>query len=256
MKQFSIFLVFCSLVLTGCGVEQVPVVSEASAEARIDVRIRWAKEHIRKGEYEEAKRPLTGALEVDKGSPKALNLLAFVFQQQGDMLLAEEYYKRMLKSDASFAPGRNNYGIFLMIQNRYDEACPHLAAASNDPLYTGRPQALENLAGCYQLAGQQELSEETYRRVLRLTPNSAITLIELASLVYERGESGEAWQLFDRFSELVNQRKVEHSAKSLWLGVRLSREGRDPSMAATYALLLKNLFPQSSEYQLYKESRQ
>ncbi len=256
MKYLLTSLMVCLLVLTGCQSNQTTLAPKGTKEARIDVRMRWAKQHIQKGEYEEAKRPLTSALEIDPKHPKVLNVLAFVFQQQGEMDLAEQYYKKMLVADKTFAAGQNNYGIFLMIQQRYQEACGYLDNASSNPLYEGRPQALENLASCYMLSGQLTKAEETYRKVLRLSPNSAITIVELANLIYERGDGGEAWQLFNQYSELVNSRKVDHSAKSLWLGVRLSRDGRDPGMAATYALLLKNLFPNSPEYQRYKESRQ
>ena len=255
MKRISVLLVLCVFVLAGCQAKQERIDAKASEEARIDVRIRWAKEHIQKGEYEEAKRPLTGALDISPVHPKALNLLAFVFQQQGEMALAEEYFNKMMVADPDFAAGRNNYGIFLMIQRRYGEACPHFFKASSNPLYEGRPQTLENLASCYLLSHQNRLAEDTFRQVLRLSPDSSITLIELAGLVYQRGETGEAWHFFERFSNLVNNKRIQHNAKSLWLGVQLSREGRDPGMAATYALLLKNLFPESPEYQLYKESK-
>jgi type IV pilus assembly protein PilF len=255
VKQLILILVVSALGLAGCQSNKTTIAPKQTEEARIDVRMRWAKQHIQKGEYEEAKRPLTSALDINPRHPKVLNLLAFVFQQQGEIALAEKYYKQMLKADSSFAAGQNNYGIFLMVQRRYEEACVHLDKASANPLYEGRPQALENLASCYMLAGQLTRAEETYRNVLRLNPSSPITIIELANLVYERGDSGEAWNLFSRYSELVNSRQTEHSAKSLWLGVRLSRDGRDPGMAATYALLLKNLYPNSPEYELYKESR-
>ncbi len=256
MKRLSVLLLLSVLGLVGCQTQKESLASKATEEARIDVRIRWAKQHIQNAEYEEAKRPLTQAVEINPKNPKVLNLLAFVFQQQGEMELADSYYQQMLKAEPDFAAGHNNYGIFLMLQKRYPEACTHLHLASANPLYEGRPQALENLASCYLLDGQQAKAEETYRQVLRLSPSSAITLVELANLVYARGDSGEAWSLFGRFSDMVNQRVAEHSAKSLWLGLRLAREGRDVGMATTYALLLKNLFPSSPEYQLYKESRQ
>ncbi len=256
MSRLAILFLLGVLTLTGCAARTEPIVNRESDQARTDVRIRWAKQHIQLGEYEEAKRPLTQALEISPRSPDVLNLLAFVFQQQGETALAEQYFKEALAADPTFAPGQNNYGIFLMIQKRYQEACAHLNTAAKNPLYEGRPQALENLAGCYLLSGESALAEATYRQVLRLNPDSVTANIELASLAYERGDSGEAWSRFSRFSELVNLRRTEHTAKSLWLGVQLARDGRDPGMAATYALLLKNLYPDSPEYMRYKESRQ
>jgi type IV pilus assembly protein PilF len=149
----------------------------------------------------------------------------------------------------------NNYGIFLLFEERYQQACQHLKRASEDPLYDQRTQALENLASCYSLSGKSELAEETYQQVLRLNPNSTNGLVEMGAIEYARDEYGKAYQYYERFSSLIRLRQAEHTAKSLYLGVLLSRQNNDPGRAATYALLLKNMYPDSVEYQRYKESR-
>lgn len=255
MKRLSFITVLAIFLMVGC--QSKPTTTERkSIDARIDVRIRWAQEHIQKAEYEFAKRPLTQALDIDPEHPKVLNLLAYVFQQQGEMLVADEYYQKMLKVSPNFATGQNNYGIFLMVQGRYLEACERFKAAAHNPLYEGRPRALENLASCYLAAGNTKASEETYRKVLMLTPGAPNSIIGLASLLYQNGDKGEARALFEQYAEMLEMRRTSHTAKSLWLGVRLSRDDNDVGMAATYALLLKNMFPKSPEYQSYKESRQ
>lgn len=255
MKRISFVIVLALMSLIGC--QSQPTTSEQkSLDNRIDVRIRWAQEHIQQGQYELAKRPLTQALDIDPNSPKALNLLAYVFQQQGEMILAEEYFSKMLTVAPNFAAGQNNFGGFLMSQGRYDEACVRFKFAAENPLYEGRPKALENLAICYSAAGHEKEAENVYRQVLGLTPDAPLATVGLAAMLYEQGKQGEARSFFDQFSESVDRRRANHTSKSLWLGVQLSRDDNDIGMAATYALLLKNLFPNSSEYQLYKESRQ
>ena len=149
----------------------------------------------------------------------------------------------------------NNYGIFLLLQERYQDACQYLAKAAGDPLYDQRTDALENLASCYSLVGDAESAEQTYLQVLRLNPNAGNALVEMGAIEYEREAFGKSYNYFERFSSLVRLRQVEHSAKSLYLGVLLARKNSDPGRAATYALLLKNMYPESSEYQRYKESR-
>lgn len=244
------------VLLVGCAARPVETVGKrGSQQQRIAAWNRVASEYIHMGKYEEAKRPLKQALAIDPKASDSLNLLAFVFQNQGEIEVADKYYKQSLASDPGSAQTHNNYGIFLLLQKRYDEACSQLEEASQDPLYDQRTQSLANLANCYRLGDNLSQAEETFQKVLRLDPNNSTAILELAAMALDRGDSGRSWQLFSRFSELVNLRRVEHNPQSLWLGIRLSREGRDPSMAATYALLLKNLFPDSREYQLYKESR-
>lgn len=255
MKRISFVIVLALVTLIGCQ-SQPTASNQKSIDNRIDVRIRWAQEHIQLGQYELAKRPLTQALDIDPNSPKALNLLAYVFQKQGETQLAEEYFSKMLEVAPGFAAGQNNFGGFLMSLGRYEEACARFKLAAENPLYEGRPKALENLAICYSAAGRSAEAESVYRQVLGLTPDAPLATVGLATMLYEQGKKGEARTFFNQFSESVDRRRANHTSKSLWLGLQLSRDDNDIGMAATYALLLKNLFPNSVEYQSYKESRQ
>ena len=249
-------LITAILLLAGCATTQVDSkYTQKSVAERVTAWNNVAREYIHNGQFEQAKRPLKRALEIDPKASESLALLAFVFQQQQETDIADSYYRQALNQDRANATINNNYGIFLMLQQRYDEACPSLAKAASDTLYGQRTQALENLAACYKAAGKGPQSETTYQQVLRVNPNSTRAILELTELALERGDTARAWELFERFGYLVRNRVAEHSARSLWLGVRLSRLAEDASKAATYALLLKSSFPQSREYQQYKESR-
>nr|WP_246480933.1 type IV pilus biogenesis/stability protein PilW [Motiliproteus sediminis] len=251
-----IVLLFTVVALAGCATTEVDsrYTTKAVAE-RVEAWNNVARCYIQNGSYEQAKRPLQRALEINPQSGESLALMAFVFQRQQESDIADQYYRQALESEPDNATVNNNYGIFLMLQQRFDEACGYLALAAAEPLYAQRSQSLENLASCYRAAGDAKRSEATYRQVLGLNPNSAVALIELADLAYVRGDTAESWELFNRHGSLVRNRVAEHTAKSLWLGVRLARASEDPSMAATYALLLKSSYPDSAEYRQYKESR-
>ena len=248
-------LITTVLVFSGCATQVDSRFSQKTVGERVAAWNDVAREYIQNGQYEQAKRPLKRALEINPKAGESLALLAFVFQSQQEDDIADSYYRQALYQDGDNATINNNYGIFLLLQRRYAEACPTLAIAAADPLYGQRTQALENLAACYKAAGQAAQSEATYRQVLRVDPNSPRAMLELAELALARGDSATSWELFDRFGNLVRNRVAEHTAQSLWLGVRLSRLAEDASRASTYALLLKSSFPQSREYQQYKESR-
>jgi type IV pilus assembly protein PilF len=245
------------LFLAGCVTQNETLSKyQVTDNGRVESRIQWAREHIRLGEYEQAKRPLKQGLKILPHSPELLNLLAFVFQQQGEKALAESYYVKALKSDSGYAPAQNNFGIFLLQEQRYSQACEHLQKAASEPLYERRTQSLENLGSCYLHSGQFDKAQETYTSVLKLVPESPTALLQLGGLAFEGREVSVAGQYFNRFAKMISLKRASHSAQSLWLGLRLSRENNDPSKAATYALLLKNMFPNSPEYQRYKESHQ
>jgi type IV pilus assembly protein PilF len=79
-------------------------------------------------------------------------------------------------------------------------------------------------------------------------------LIELSSVLLNKGETEQAISYFEQFSRMIDAKQVQHSAKSLWLGVRIARAQNEAVNAATYGLILRSLYPESIEYSQYKES--
>ena len=59
----------------------------------------------------------------------------------------------------------------------------------------------------------------------------------------------EAQGFYSRYNKSARQ-----NARSLWLGVQLARIFDQQDEAASYALLLKNIFPASAEYKAYLDS--
>ncbi|MEH6651155.1 MAG: type IV pilus biogenesis/stability protein PilW [Motiliproteus sp.] len=253
--KFKLALTLAVLLQVGCSVQDSSTYKQKTSPERVDAWNNVAREYIRQGQFENAKRPLKQALEIDQGASSSLVLMAYVFQSQGENETAEEYYKKALSGASNDSTIHNNYGIFLLLAERYPEACKHLAVAADDPLYDQRIQAMENLASCYSNAGHGGKAEKSYLQVLRLNPNSANAIVEMSAIEYKREEYGKSFQYFEQYSDLVRLKQADYTAKSLYLGVLLSRENNDPGRSATFALLLKNMYPNSLEYQRYKESR-
>ncbi len=253
--NFTRLLAVALLLLTGCATQDGSMYQQKPVSERIQAWNNLASEYIRLQQYEDAKRPLKQALAIDSKASTSLMLMALVFQHQDEYVTAGEYYRKALHVAPGNAMINNNYGVFLLNRQRYAEACLYLSKAANDPLYVQRIWALENLASCYNQSAQTEQAEQTYLQVLRLSPNVAGALIALGTIEYQRQAYGTASSYFERFSSLVRLRQAEHTPNSLYLGVLLAREHNDSGKAATYALLLKNLYPDSIEYQRYKETR-
>tara|TARA_R110001583_G_scaffold59727_3_gene177579 strand:+ start:843 stop:1607 length:765 start_codon:yes stop_codon:yes gene_type:complete len=253
--KFTKAVIVTTLLLTGCATQNDSQYQQRAIPERVQAWNNVAREYIRLEQYENAKGPLKEALNINPKASASLMLMALVFQHQGEQETADIYYKKALAEAPDDSIINNNYGAFLLNTQRYSDACGYLAKAANDPLYNQRVWALENLASCYSRSNQAEQAEQTYLQVLRLNPNSASALVELATIEFERKELGKSFKYFERFSSLVRLHQGEHTAKSLYLGVLLSRQNSDPGKAATYALILKNIYPDSIEYQRYKEAR-
>ncbi|GGC11727.1 type IV pilus biogenesis/stability protein PilW [Marinobacterium zhoushanense] len=230
--------------------------SNSSPDAALESYTSLGLQYLRAGNTASAKGPLLRALEIDDGYAPAFNALALVFQAEDDLSIAESYFRKAVAADPQSAMIHNNFGAFLFAQQRFDEACQELARATEDPFYQARAQAFENMGRCYRKIGRLDVAEHAFNRALTLSRQRPIAMVELADILLEKGDQAGAAVLFDQFREYVDSKQIDHFPLSLWVGVRVARYEKQSGRAATYALLLKNMFPESAEYQLYKESAQ
>lgn len=250
-------LLLSATLMTGCAGQQTGSGNAASSpQEALEAYTSLGLQYLQAGNTVNAKMSVQRAIEIDSNYAPAYNAMALIFQSEQEFVLAEEYFKKALARDATSAMIHNNYGAFLFARQRYQEACRELNQATIDPFYPQRAQALENLGRCYLLVDSTDEAQESFRRSLAINGNRPLALVELSALLLDRNDIAGSNRLFERFRELVEQKRTEHTAKSLWLGIRLARAERNVSRAATYALLLKNLYPKSQEYRLYEETAQ
>lgn len=253
MNVLRFTLLLALLVLGGCAAESARRGVDGGDAANA-AYTRLGVEYLQAGDLQGAKNSFLKSLAIAPDDAEAHNGLALAFQLEGEPELAEEYFRKAARLAPQSAMIHNNLGAFLFAAQRYDEACEELAQATQDPFYNRRSQAFENLGRCYSYLNQSAAAKHAFERALQISPNRAISIIELTGLELDAGNVDAAEVYFERFTDLVEKRRVEHFAKSLWVGIRIARERGQVSQAATYALLLKNLFPDSPEYKLYEES--
>ncbi|GGO85977.1 type IV pilus biogenesis/stability protein PilW [Marinobacterium nitratireducens] len=246
------------LALAGCSSNstQQQGMQSASKDDTLEAYTQLGLQYLRAGDTLSAKDALQRALEIDDDYAGIYNGLALIFQVEQEFDLAEKNFRKAVSLDSDSAIFHNNFGAFLYARGRYEEACTELARATEDPFYPRRAQSFENLGRCYRTLGRSEAAQHAFERALHLGPVRSLALLELTDLHLRAGRVSEAQSYYDRFSELIDSRQVEHSAQSLWLGIQLSRLNGNGTRAATYSLLLKSLYPQSPEFALYKESMQ
>lgn len=245
------------LLMAGCSSNTTQNgMQRASPEAALEAYTQLGLQYLRAGDTVSAKDALQRALEIDDDYAGIYNGLALVFQVEQEFDLAEENFRKAVSLESDSAIYHNNFGAFLYARGRYEEACVEIARATEDPFYPQRAQSFENLGRCYRMIGRPDAAQHAFERSLRLGPNRPLALLELAELHLKAGRLVEAQRYYDQFSALIDLRQVEHSAQSLWLGIQLARINGDSTRAATYSLLLKNLYPQSPEYALFKETTQ
>ena len=252
MNGLKVALLLLVIMITGCAGDNV-----RSPQERADASAAYTRlglEYLQTQDLQGAKNAFQKALSLNEKEAQALNGLALVFQMEQEMDLSETYFRKAIAADVESAQIYNNYGAFLFSQKRYSDACRQLARATEDPFYGQRGQAFENLGRCYLHLERKDAAEHALQRALQLNPNRPLALVQLSELLLDKGEAEQAGRHFERFSTLVEKKRVNHFPKSLWLGIQLSRYQGDSVQAATYALILKNLYPESTEYRQYEES--
>jgi type IV pilus assembly protein PilF len=249
--------VFCLsaglLLLPGCVTTTERVFSkEPDPQQALKTRVQLARSYIGEQNWEDAKRNLRVAASIDPNSPEVHEAFALVYQSTGEYELAEESFKKAIALKKPFSRARNNYAVFLYSQERYSEAESQLEVVIKDTLYEARPRAFINLGLCRVRLDNLAGAREAFTRALAMDRTNRIALVEMANIEFEEGN----WELASRYLENYQMVVRRQSAPALWLGVRVASKLDDEDALASRALALRNLYPESAEYQAYERAVQ
>ena len=243
----TVVLLGLSLLLTACITTSTEVF-ESSPEDALEARVQLARSYIGEQNWEYAKRNLKLAQDIDPNSPDVYEAFALVYQSTGEYELAEESFKRAISLRKPFSRARNNYAAFLYSQDRLEEAEEQLEVVVQDTLYEGRPRAFINLGLCQRRLGKNDKARVAFTRALAMNRSNTLAMLELAHIEFDAGN----WRESEGYMEMYKRFARRQSPRALWLGIRLSRQLEDPDAEASYALALRNLFPDSPEFQAYQ----
>lgn len=249
-----LFAVLASIFLPGlnaCVTSTESVFTdEASPEKTLERRVELARQYIGEGNWEDAKRNLKIASEIDPRNAEVHEAFALVYQSTGEFELAEQSFETAIKLNRNFSRARNNYAAFLFSQERYKDAEVQLDYVVKDTLYAARPRAYVNLGLCRLQLFNPQGAEEAFVRALSMDRTNAIAMLEVAQLRFDAKDWTSAYRYYESYRRVVRQQ----SARALWLGIRIAREQGDLNAEGSYVLALSNRYPDSAEYQAYLRS--
>lgn len=204
--------------------------------------------YLNQGQVARAKSKLTYALKLAPSLPETHTALGYFFESVGEIKEAESHYRKAIKHAKNVGAVYNNFGAFLCRQSRYLEADKAFRLALEDKGYTRTAEVYENAGICALKAEEVAKAESYLQTAIRRDPKRANAIVELADLVFHKGETERASKLLAQYKQIS-----EPSAKSLWLGIQIAERQGNKNGAASQGLLLKNRFPNSKEYQTYLE---
>lgn len=240
-------LILSLLLLNACANNTGPGRNPALQTAQTTNEVAMANlnlgiEYLRSGNMEAALDKLNRALQADAGYFGTHNALGLLYQRLGDPAQAERHFKRAIALNQNDSGSKNNYGLFLCQNKRFDEAEKVFIQAASNPLYETPAVAYANAGTCALMNNQPAPAEKYFRQALSISPEIPSALIQMAQLSYDQDNFLNARAYLQRFQSVAR-----HTPASLLLGIRIEQQLGDRNAVASYELLLKNNFADSVE---------
>jgi len=238
VKRAGCALLFAAALLGGC-------VSQAEQERRqrlVETHTQLGASYLQRGQIDIAKENLQQALEADADDSAANNMMALLQWRLKEYDEAERHFRRAVGAGKDTAEAQNNYGTFLCERGKVDEAVKWFERAAADPFYKTPAIAEENAGLCLMRKPAPAVAEKYFRQALRLEPVLPKSLLQMAHISFDAGNTLSARGFIQRHLQVAPD-----SAEALWLAVRIERALRNKNEEASYALRLKSKFPDSPE---------
>ena len=247
-----VVFVLCG-VLAGCagikGGEPEPTKDRVTASDETQqaslarMRLELAGGYFGRGQMTTALDQVKLALIADPSMGAAYNLRGLIYANLGDERLAEESFRRALQLDARDADTMQNYGWYLCQRKRYPEADAWFMQALDVPQYRDSARTYLTQGMCMLSAGRAVEAERALERSMAIDPNNPRTFVELAELLYTRGDYERSRGLIRR----VNESRELASPRTLWLAARIENRLGNAGAARDLGRTLVSRFPETRE---------
>lgn len=225
---------------------------EPSDEQAVQDYVQLATGYYDAGDMRGARRHINNALDLNDRNSNIYNILALVFQSEGDIELAEENFQRAIGLDRENSRARNNYAALLFEANRYREAYEQLEQVTQDVNYNNRAIAFENLGRAALRIDRADDARVAFRRALQLNSNLYVSALELAILEADVGNWQSARRFFQQYMTTVDFYSIPHTPRALLAGIQIEGEFRNRELVDGFTRILTTLYKDSPEYLMYQ----
>lgn len=235
-------MVLAMVILAGCSTQGPKSSAEIQSQNRAKLHTELGAAYYSQGQMAIALDEFTRATELDSSYAAAYTGLGLVHAALRQDAKAESNFKRALQLDPENSESHNNYGTFLCVRNRIDEAITEFLTAISNPLYPTPESAYLNAGICALKKKDTKNAEAYLLNALRLQPGLRSASYQLANLYFNKGE-----HLQTRTYLQQAMQNIEPTPEMLWLGVRNERILGGKDAEASYRLLLRKKYPNSDE---------
>lgn len=220
-------------------------------DRRAAVRMELAALHYGRGQYSTALDEIKLALQSKPDLGPAFALRGLVYASMGEESLADDNFNRAMQINPRDTDTMHNRAWFLCQRGKYVESDRLFEQALAVPQYRDTQRTLMAQGVCFARAGDLEQAERKLSRAYELDPTNPSTALNLADVLYRRGDYERARFYIRR----VNQRDDLSNAQTLWLALRVEHRLGNRNAMDEYGRQLRNRFPQASETLAYERGR-
>lgn len=220
-----------------------PVVADERERAKVHTDLGIA--YLRDGKYEIALNEAQIALDASGGFAPAHNLKGLVHMALGQNEQAESSFRQAVSLGPNNPEITNNLGWFLCQTGKVKESFAYFNQVLRNPLYKTPAKALHNMGVCAMMDKDDIAGESYLFRSLKLDPNNLRAYYLLADIEYRRAHYDEARGWLKKLHA-----KMEPTAETVWMSLRIDRKTGDRKGEAANMGILRNKFRDSPEYVL------
>jgi type IV pilus assembly protein PilF len=233
-----------STSLPGDGAPDRLTSSDESAGARrAAVRLELASAYFSRGQFTTALDEVKQAIQAEPNLPQAYNLRGLIYAALGDVVIAEESFRKSLQLSPRDGDTMHNLGWFLCQQGRYPEASSFFTQTLEQTQYLGVSRTLLARGVCEARSGQWVEAEATLKRAYDAEPANPAIAVNLSQVLYQRADYERARFYIRR----VNGAAEQANAQTLWLAARIEVKLGNRQAASGFGQQLREKFPQSRE---------
>jgi type IV pilus assembly protein PilF len=230
------------VVLAGCASSAERQEERQKRHQRADTHVMLGASYLQRGQLEVANEELKKALAEEPDNSQANNMMAVLQWRLKNYDQAERLFRKSVDNDPKNSSAHHNYGAFLCDRGRLDNGIREFELAIKDPLYPYAADVYLNAGVCEMRKPAPAAAEKYFREALRLNPKLPAALYQMAKLSFDRGHTLSARGFMQRYFQAAGE-----TPEALLLAVRIEHALGNKNAEASYALLLRNKFPDSPE---------
>ena len=250
MRSYSfnaVLMLVLALVLLACTTQ--PENFNDKPKERAQAHADLSAVYLQQGRLDVALEEFSLASKIEPSYAAAYNGLGLVQAALGQDAVAELNFKKAVQLEPLNSEAHNNYGSFLCARNRLDESIKEFMAALKNPLYATPAMAYTNAAVCSLRKNDSVQAEGYLLRALQLDSSASVAAYQLAAIQFKRQDATAAKKTLQ--TALLSKA----SADMLWLAIQIERALGDANLEASYALELRQNYPESEQAQLLQGMR-